>query len=193
MTRPNRGVALHSSFGARLGSAVAGAFLFGALGTASAGCGGGGSSTVTERLWVSGVPKSPREPLAAFATTHKKGETYLGAFFQGTLYRGGHDVFEWQPSGKSRARLQFLQDGRRVDVRTESCKPSRGFDLCVLVHGDPLGVVRYESRKRWVVKRPGKRKDAGALVLDTLYELSEDDDDLETWLEESLEHAGVED
>lgn len=148
----------------------------------SAGC-GGGTATATERLWISGLPSSPKTRITAFATTRTGEGKYLGAFFQGTVLRGGHDVFEWRSEGTDRATLQFLQDGTTAKIRFEPCKPTTGFDHCLLVHGDPTGTKRYQSRKRWVVKRPGKKKDvAGALVLDALETLAADDDELAAFL-----------
>jgi hypothetical protein len=152
------------------------------LSGAAPGCGGGGEASPTERLWVSGVPTNPKMPITAFATTRHGDGKFLGAFFSGTMLRGGHDVFEWRDTGKGRAQLKFLQDGLQASIRLETCKPSTGFDHCLLVHGDPTGNVRYQSRKRWVVKRPG-RKDA-ALVTGALAELSGDDPALAAWLEE---------
>ena len=150
------------------------------LSTGLPGCGGGGEATPTERLWVSGVPTNPKMPITAFATTRHGEQKFLGAFFSGTLLRGGHDVFEWRDAGKGRAQLEFLQDGTKASIRLETCKPSTGFDHCLLVHGDPTGNVRYQSRKRWVVKRPG-RKDA-TVTLDALAALAEDDPELAAWL-----------
>lgn len=146
---------------------------------AAMGCGGGQAVTPTERLWISGVPTDPKAELTAFVTMRTSEDRYLGAFFQGTLYRGGHDVFEWTPTAKDRASLQFMQDGRKTAVRLESCKPSTGFDHCILVHGDPTGTTRYQSRKRWVVRRPGRKRDAATgLVPQVMVELAEDDAEL---------------
>ncbi len=153
-----------------------------AVASAPIACGGGGEATATERLWVSAVPTNAKTPMTAFATTRYGDDKYLGAFFSGTLLRGGHDVFEWHDRGKGRAQLQFLQDGARVDIRLETCKPTTGFDHCLLVRGDPTGAVKYQSRKRWVVKRPGKRKSA-APVLEAMASLAEDDAELARWLE----------
>jgi len=143
-------------------------------------CGGGGEATATERLWVSAVPTNPKMPITAFATT-RHGDAYLGAFFSGTALRGSHDTFRWRPTGKARAELEFLQDGAKVDLQLDTCKPTTGFDHCLLVLGDPTGAVRYQSRKRWVVKRPGRRKST-AMVLDALSELATDDADVSLWL-----------
>lgn len=143
-----------------------------------AGC-GGSEATVTERLWISAIPKSPKTPITAFATMATDGDKFFGAFFSGTLLRGGHDVFEWRPDGNDRASLKFLQDGKKTKIRIETCKPTTGFDHCVIVHNDPTGAGRYQSRKRWVVRRPGRRKAvAGTFVLDVLEQLAEDDEEL---------------
>jgi hypothetical protein len=143
------------------------------------GCGGGADATATERLWVSGVPTNPKERLTAFITTRTGNDKYLGAFFNGSLYRGGHDVFEWVADGKDSAHLKFMQDGRAVKLRIEKCEPSRGFDHCIRLKGDPMGIERYQSRKRWVVRRPGKKRDiAEGLVTQTILDLAEDDEDL---------------
>ncbi len=144
----------------------------------SVGC-GASDATVTERLWISALPKTPKAPITAFATMASDGDKYFGAFFSGTLLRGGHDVFEWRATGKSSASLRFLQDGTKADIRLETCKPTTGFDYCVIVRGDPTGAERYQSRKRWVVRRPGKRKAIdGTFVLDAMQQLADDDDDL---------------
>ncbi|MBL4686192.1 MAG: hypothetical protein JKY37_16485 [Nannocystaceae bacterium] len=149
-------------------------------------CGGGGQATATERLWVSAVPTDAKAPISAFATTRYGDTKFLGAFFSGTLLRGSHDVFEWRDRGKGRAQLRFLQDGARVDIRLETCEPTTGFDHCLLVCGDPTGAVKYQSRKRWVVKRPGKRKPA-ALVLDAMAQLAQGDTQLASWLDVETE------
>lgn len=153
------------------------------LALAPVACGGGGEATATERLWVSTVPTNPKTPLTAFATMRTGEGKYLGAFFSGTLLRGGHDVFEWHDKGKSAAELEFLQDGNKHQIRLATCKPTTGFDHCLMVHGDPTGTVRYQSRKRWVVKRPGKRKSSQP-VLEAMSVLAEDDEQLAAWMAE---------
>jgi len=159
----------------------ASSLLVACLALAPVACGGGGEATATERLWVSTVPTKPKTPLTAFATMRTGEGKYLGAFFSGTLLRGGHDVFEWQDKAKNTAELQFLQDGKKHRIRFETCKPTTGFDHCLIVHGDPTGTVRYQSRKRWVVKRPGKRKSAQP-VLEAMSTLAEDDEQLAAWM-----------
>lgn len=147
---------------------------------AAAACGGGSSpATPTERLWVSGVPTSPKAEISAFVTTRQSGGKFLGAFFHGSALRGHHDVFEWHEDGKNGAHLVFLQDGKERDVRFETCTPTTGFDHCLIVHGDPTGAGKYQSRKRWVVRRPGKKDVEPTMVLDAIEALAEDDEDLQ--------------
>lgn len=168
-----------------------------ALGSAGlvAGC-KGGASTPTERLWVSGVPTSPKQDMTAFLTMRSDDgrDRYLGAFFHGTLFRGSHDVFEWQDTGKERARVRFLQDNREVELRLAPCKPSTGFDYCLEIKGDRTYAGQYQSRKRWVVRRPGRKRDAATgLVTQALLELADDDDELAQALDAAAEAAGISD
>ena len=145
------------------------------------GCGGVVEAEATERLWVSAVPTTAKTSISAFATTRHGDDTYIGAFFTGTALRGGHNAFRWRPTGQARAQLEFLQDGAKVDVRLERCKPTTGFDHCLLVRGDPTGAVKYQSRNRWVVKRPGRRA-SPAFVFEALAEVAQDDADVSAWL-----------
>ena len=147
-------------------------------------CGSGPSpGTPTERLWVSGVPTSAKAEISAFVTTRQSGGQnggkFLGAFFHGSALRGHHDVFEWVEDGKDAAKLKFLQDGSTRRVRFENCEPTRGFDYCMIVHGDPTGAKKYQSRKRWIVRRPGKREIEPTVVMDVIAELAEDDEELQ--------------
>lgn len=142
-------------------------------------CGGSDVASPTERLWVSAVPTSTKQELSAFVTTRTGEGKYLGAFFHGSALRGTHDVFEWKDDGKNGAALVFLQDGKKAHIRFETCTPTRGFDHCILVHGDPTGAKKYQSRKRWNVRRPGKKSAAAVMVPQILAELAEDDDELE--------------
>lgn len=139
---------------------------------------------MTERLWVSDVPTSPRTPISAFLVTKTTGDKFVGAFFRGSLYRGGHDVFSWK-AARGGAEVRFLQDGSTARLSFETCKPSRGFDHCVLVSGDPTGARRYQSRKRWNVRR-GKVAPS-QLVTDALVDLAEDDEDLQQYVDLSFE------
>ncbi|MEM9458105.1 MAG: hypothetical protein AAGF11_28275 [Myxococcota bacterium] len=144
----------------------------------SAGC-SGGAATPTERLWVSKIPTKPTQSITAFLTMSTDEDRYLGAFFRGTLLRGGHDVFMWENAGKDSARLKFLQDNVAHDLKLRACKPDTGFDYCLEVLGDPTGTVEYHSRKRWVVRRPGRKRDATlGLVTGAMLEFAEDDPEL---------------
>jgi hypothetical protein len=152
-----------------------------------AGC-GGGPATATERLWVSAMPTKPTETISAFVTM-AAGDHYDGAFFHGSLLRGSHDVFQWRDAGKGRAKLKLMQDGKKLELRFETCTPRRGFDYCLAVT-DRDRTVQYQSRKRWVVRRPGKRDLATAgLFGATLLELAEDDEELAAALDAAVEAA----
>jgi hypothetical protein len=141
-------------------------------------CGGPDVAAPTERLWISTVPTSAKQEISAFVTTRSRDDRFIGAFFHGSALRGHHDVFSWVADGRDAAKLTFLQDGKTQKVRFESCKPSRGFDYCLIVHGDPTGARQYQSRKRWSVRRPGKRALELVSVPETLAVLAEDDDEL---------------
>lgn len=147
----------------------------------AAGC-SGGAATPTERLWVSGVPTSPKESIAAFLTA-KSGDHTMGSFFRGSLYRGHHDVFTWKDTGKGKARIVLLQDEKKVDLTLATCDPITGFDYCLIVESSATGPQKYYSRKRWVVRKPGKKASAASLFDTTLLELAEDDDELAAALE----------
>lgn len=147
----------------------------------AAACGGSDAATPTDRLWVSAVPTSAKQELSAFVTSRTSEGKYVGAFFRGSALRGSHDVFEWKDDGKSGATLRFLQDGKQAKIRFETCTPTRGFDHCLLVHGDPTGAKKYQSRKRWNLRR-GKK--AAMLSIPVLFEeLAEDDEELAAALE----------
>jgi|GEM_PF-1318540 len=153
----------------------------GLVGTAS-GCSGKGEATAAERLWVSTVPTSPKQPISAFLATKAKDGKYIGAFFTGSLYRGGHNVFTWVPKSGG-AELTFLQDNSKAKLRFETCKPSKGFDHCLLVKGDPTGTGRYQSRKRWTVRRGKSDVAPSQLIPNTIAALAEDDEDLQALLQ----------
>lgn len=158
---------------------------------ACAACGGGDTASPTERLWVSTVPTSAKQEISAFITTRTRDDKYIGAFFHGSALRGRHDVFSWVADGRDAAKLTFLQDGKTSRVRFETCKPSRGFDMCLIVHGDPTGAKQYQSRKRWNVRRPGKRALAAMDVPLTMAELAEHDDELAAELASVLDERAL--
>lgn len=152
----------------------------------SAGC-SGGSATPTERLWISELPTNAKTDLAAFVTMRSEGDQYLGAFFEGTVLRGSHDVFRWKDTGKNRATVTYLQDERSVVLTLSTCEPDRLFDYCLEVKGDRRLKGRYQSRKRWVVRRPGRKRDAVAgLVIPTMVELAQDDAELAAVLDAAV-------
>jgi hypothetical protein len=146
------------------------------------GCGGKGEATAAERLWVSTVPTNPKQLTSAFLATKAKDGKYVGVFLHGSLYRAVHDVFTWAPK-KGGADITFLQDGTGARLRFETCKPSRGFDYCMIVKGDPTGAMRYQSRKRWAVRRGKADVPAAMLVHSAIADLAEDDEDLQTLLQ----------
>jgi len=153
------------------------------VGLWAAGCRGHAAEDVTERLWVSGVPKGPRAEMSAFATVRGKGDNYLGAFFHGSAYRGQHEVFRYTPTGPKRARIELLQSGAGREVQVETCPPKLPFDACIVLKGDPTGTERYYSRKSWVVRRPGF---GGQSVVDVnvlLHELAAEDEALSAFAE----------
>lgn len=147
-----------------------------------AGCGSKDNATAAERLWISAVPTSPKQPISAFLATKAKDGKYIGAFFTGSLYRGGHDVFTWSPRSGG-ADVVFLQDGSKARLRFESCKPSKGFDHCLIVKGDPTGTGRYQSRKRWSVRRGKGEANPSQLIPQTIAELAQDDEDLRAFFQ----------
>lgn len=133
---------------------------------------------IADRLWVAEMPTSPRSQVDAFVLT-EVGKRAGGSFFHGSLFRGSHDSFLWTSKSKDRGVIRILQDQQDFEVRTRSCKPTVGFDQCILLEGDPKGVVRYQSRKRWAIPRRGKSLDVPALML----ELAEEDPELEALTE----------
>lgn len=141
-------------------------------------CGKAPPADVADRLWVAQMPTGPRAQIDAFVVTDI-GKYSGGGFYHGSMYRGAHDSFTWTTKAKDRGVIHMLQDQRDFQIHTKACKPDRGFDQCILLEGDPKKIVRYQSRKRWAIPRKGKSLDVPALIV----ELSEDDDDLETFVE----------
>jgi hypothetical protein len=138
------------------------------------GCGKPPPANITERLWVSELPTSPKKDIAGFVISEVKGKK-LGVFYRGSVYRGAHDMFRWTGEKQGKGRMELLQDGSVYRIRTEPCEPSKGFDHCILMHGDPTGKVRYQSRKRWAVKKKG----AESLDFDVVVsDLADEDEEL---------------
>lgn len=117
---------------------------------ALAGCGGDGTASLGNRLWIDHVPADRRDPIAAVTLGEAAaGGKTAGVFYRGSIFRGTFDTFTWKQLEEGRAELSLLQEEKTVTVRIEGCEPDDSFDYCVLIHGDPQGVRRYQSRKRW--------------------------------------------
>jgi hypothetical protein len=153
--------------------------LTGLAALALVGCRDSAPSELTDRLWVSEMPANPRDQVDAFMLAEVRGRAY-GSFYHGSLFRGSHDSFKWTGNGKDKGEIELLQDGKTKTVTIRTCKPDAGFDMCVRLEGDPKGIVRYQSKKRWAVPGRGKKAlDVPAAIA----ELAEDDEDLEMLLE----------
>ncbi|MFV8750892.1 hypothetical protein ACNOYE_10120 [Nannocystaceae bacterium ST9] len=135
-------------------------------------------SEIADRLWISEMPSGPRDRVDAFMMTEINKRAF-GSFYQGSLYRGSHDSFRWTSKAKDKGEIEMLQDGRTRAIEIRTCKPSEGFDMCIRLEGDPKGVVRYQSKKRWAVPRRGKSVDVTMVIA----ELAEEDEELEGLLE----------
>ena len=145
-------------------------------------CGKQPPTELADRLWVAEMPTGPRDMIHALVLT-KVGKRDVGSFYHGSIYRGVHDSFSWKSRGKNRGVIKLLQDQREFEVEIKSCKPDRGFDMCVLVEGDPKRVVRYQSRKRWAIPRRGAEEHGAPEIPALIHELG-DDDELEELFEE---------
>lgn len=149
-----------------------------------AGCGKPPAANLTERLWVSDLPTNPKATISMFVISDVKARK-LGLFYRGSMYRGVHDLFRWSGDDAGRkGKMRLLQDGKVHAIHTETCEADRGFDYCILVHGDPTGVVRYQSRKRWALRK----KAAGSLdAIEVLEILAEEDEDLNALTEAAID------
>lgn len=114
----------------------------------------GESVAIHDRLWLTAVPKKPRDEVSAFLVVRASEARQYGFLFKGSLLRGTYDTFHWAPEGEDRAKLTTIQDDKVHKIRTETCEPDAGFQYCVQLHGDPQGTTRYQSRKRWGLGRP---------------------------------------
>ena len=112
------------------------------------GCGSDGRADVVDRLWVSDLPQSPRHQFAALFVTGPEAKR-LGMVQRGSVYRGAYELFAWKTEHNNRATLEGLQDGRKHRVEVKPCEPAEGFDLCMHLVGDPSGIERWQSKKRW--------------------------------------------
>jgi hypothetical protein len=150
------------------------------------GCKGGSPSTevaVHDRLWLTAVPKSMKAEVGAFIIIRASENKQYGFLFKGSLLRGYYDTFHWAPEGEGRATMRTIQDDKNHKIRMEPCEADTGFQYCVQLHGDPQGVVRYQSRKRWGLGRP-KLKVLGFDLATELRDLAAEDGELAAALAE---------
>lgn len=145
------------------------------------GCSEPAPSNIADRLWVSQMPANARDQVDAFVLVEIKKRAF-GSFYHGSVFRGAHDSFRWTSKGKDKGELELLQDHKMKAIEIRTCKPDAGFDMCVRLEGDPKGVVRYQSKKRWSIPRRGK-KSAALDVTMVIAELAEDDEELAMLLE----------
>jgi hypothetical protein len=142
--------------------------ILGASLTSVTACGGGGAEhelPLTNRVWLTHVPQKADDVVGALVVFEAKGRRQFGALYRGSLLRGSFELFEWQPDGDSgRAHMRLLQDDKSVKIRTETCTPDPGLEACVMIHGDPLGAVRYQSKRIWGLR--GKPAISSPLELD---------------------------
>lgn len=137
-----------------------------------AACGGGAEADLplTNRVWLTRVPKKADDVFGALVVLEARGKRKFGALYRGSVYRGSFELFEWQPDGgEGRAHMRLLQDDKSVKIRTERCEPDAGLDACVMLHGDPLGAVRYQSKRVWGLR--GKPAITSPLDLDLAADL----------------------
>jgi hypothetical protein len=136
-------------------------------------CGGDGAETdlpLTNRVWLTQVPKKADDMFGALVVFEARGRRQFGALYRGSIYRGTFELFEWKPDGdEGRAHMRLLQDDRSVKIRTERCTPDAGLEACVLLHGDPLGAVRYQSKRVWGLR--GRPAVTSPLEIDLASEL----------------------
>jgi hypothetical protein len=142
---------------------------------------------IVDRLWVSEMPSGPRDTVDAFVLSYLSKRAY-GSFYHGSLYRGSHDSFRWTSKGEDKGELELLQDGRKKTIHVRECKPDAGFDMCIRLEGDPKGVVKYQSKKRWAIPRKGKKSESFDVPM-VIAELAEDDEELEALLESAWEES----
>jgi len=130
---------------------------FGLL-SATAGCGGADDAGISNRLWIDHIPTDKRDQLTALLVgpPGAEGKTF-GVFYRGTVFRGTFDAVEWiaDPEDVERATIRLIQDERRAELTIERCDPDPKFDACVLLRGEPHGVERFQSRRRWGARGAG--------------------------------------
>lgn len=124
------------------------------------GCRGESSDAVVDRLWISELPRSARANFVAFALSSQKGRSF-GLLHEGSVYRGSHRAFAWKQLAPGKFELQWLQEQRKARVVAEKCRPSAGFDHCVVMRGLGFGATRFQSRKRWRLRLKGDATSVG--------------------------------
>lgn len=148
-----RAAASRPAGGGRRGLAAGGRALLLAWACGLTACGGGGGETheLLDRLWVTDVPAGPREVFRGFAVADVRGRQ-VGAFYDGSVYDGRQRAFKISIAG-DKVTFALLQEELEAEVRVRACRPSTGFHLCLELVGDPLVAGRYQSRKRWTLRR----------------------------------------
>ena len=142
-------------------------------------CGGGGGEAheLLDRLWVTDVPAGPREVFRGFAVADVRGRQ-VGAFYDGSVYDGRQRAFKIAIEG-DKITFALLQEELEAEVTVRACRPSTGFHLCLELVGDPLVAGRYQSRKRWTLRRSRDAQIARTIsvpaLLGVLDEASSDD------------------
>lgn len=122
------------------------------------GCEQGEPVGVTDRVWVTNLPDDPRQSLKILWIFDLEDAGHIGGFIVGSQYRNRHERFRYHPLTEGSGRIELLQDQRVHRVRATRCEPTEGFDLCMVLHGDPSagqGATdpahgsRYLSREEW--------------------------------------------
>lgn len=121
-------------------------------------CKGREDAAFTDRVWVDTMPRDGKSSFSSLFFSGREGR-WVGVWHRGSLYRGRWDLLRWRPGRGDQGSLEFLQDGQVHGIELKSCKPMKGFDLCVELVGDPTGVGRWYSKTRWKLPR---RKTADA-------------------------------
>ncbi len=133
------------------------------------------TASFVDRVWISAKPADAKADFAAILVSGRQGARQLtGVLHRGSAYRGRWDTFSWTRRGDAGARMVFYQDGRTHDLQLIRCEAPEGFDLCMQVEGDPSGVRRWLSKKRWTLRR--KARAGAALDAELLATLAADED-----------------
>lgn len=103
---------------------------------------GGSGRRLLDRPWFERYPESSRDELGTWVWLAGG----IGAYQQGSAWRGSFDVFEFERRGNA-VDMRFLQDGEeaRTDFAIERCDEAPPFDLCLTLRSSPRGPRRYYS------------------------------------------------